>query len=122
VAIFNVILRNFALVDFFLLGKEVYAAAKGEPKPEETETTLLLIIEEMGFSIRTFNCLKRAGYTTLQDLLLLTLTEIKKIRNLGLRSSGEVAYKLKELGFDDTAWAECLQYWEPENTSTDDFE
>ena len=53
-------------------------------------------IEELDFSIRPFNVLKRAGYNTLKDLLLATDEDFSKIRNMGPHSMNEVKDKIKQ--------------------------
>ena len=57
-------------------------------------------IEEMELSVRSYNCLKRAGINTVEDLTQKTKNDMLKVRNLGLKSLEEVINKLKELGFD----------------------
>lgn len=54
----------------------------------------LITIEDMELSIRSYNCLKRAGIMTLGDLMDKTLDEMQKIRNLGRRSLKEVINKM----------------------------
>lgn len=53
----------------------------------------------MNLSVRTYNCLKRAGINTVGDLLNKTRDDFAKIRNLGQRSTEEVISKLNDLGF-----------------------
>ena len=60
-------------------------------------------IEELGLSIRAFNCLWRAGFQTVDDLLKYPSEKFLRIRNLGRRSLSEVCAKLKEIGFQDKA-------------------
>ncbi len=55
-------------------------------------------IEELNFTVRTFNCLKKANIHTIADLTKLTSTELLQIRNLGNKSLDEVREKLQELG------------------------
>ena len=55
-------------------------------------------IEELDLSVRAYNCLKRAGIHTLQDLTNMTENEMMKIRNLGKKSLKEVMDKTKEMG------------------------
>ncbi|WP_462218053.1 DNA-directed RNA polymerase subunit alpha [Mycoplasmoides genitalium] len=55
-------------------------------------------IEELDFTVRTFNCLKRSGIHTLQELLSKSLTDIREIRNLGKKSEREIIKKVQELG------------------------
>ena len=65
-----------------------------DPKVKALETT----IEDLDFSVRAYNCLKRAGIHTLQDLVNKSEPEMMKIRNLGKKSLKEVLDKIKELG------------------------
>lgn len=65
-----------------------------DPKAKALETT----IEELDFSVRAYNCLKRAGVHTLQDLVNKSESEMMKIRNLGKKSLKEVLDKVKDLG------------------------
>ena len=51
-------------------------------------------------SVRSYNCLKRAGIHTVQDLTKKTEEEMLKVRNLGKKSLDEVIKKIRELGFD----------------------
>ena len=70
---------------------------------------LSLPIEDMELSIRSFNCLKRAGKNNLGDLLTYQNSEdIYKIRNLGKKSIIEIATKIQSYGFINTAWDEFL--------------
>ena len=57
-----------------------------------------MIIEELGLSVRAYNCLKRANINTLGDLTNKTELEMMKIRNLGKKSLKEVMDKIKEMG------------------------
>lgn len=65
-----------------------------DPKVKALETT----IEDLDFSVRAYNCLKRAGIHTLQDLVNRSENDMMKIRNLGKKSLKEVLDKVKELG------------------------
>lgn len=64
-----------------------------DPKQKALETA----IEDLDFSVRAYNCLKRAGIHTLQDLVNKTDADVMKIRNLGKKSLKEVLDKVKEL-------------------------
>ena len=55
-------------------------------------------IENMDFSVRTYNCLRRAGKDTLKDLVEMTEEELRGIRNLGRKSVDEVVYTLEQHG------------------------
>lgn len=69
---------------------------------EETikEKVLEMTIEELDMSVRSFNCLKRAGIDTVEDLTNRTEEEMIKVRNLGKKSLEEVIFKLHSLGLD----------------------
>ena len=62
------------------------------------ERVLELSIEEMDLSVRSYNCLKRAGINTVEDLASKTEEDMMKVRNLGRKSLEEVLYKLKDFG------------------------
>ena len=57
-------------------------------------------IEDLELSVRSFNCLKRAGISTVEDITNKTEAEMMKVRNLGKKSLDEVTYKLHSLGLD----------------------
>ena len=69
---------------------------------EETkkEKVLEMTIEELDMSVRSFNCLKRAGIDTVEDLTNRTEADMIKVRNLGKKSLEEVIQKLHSLGLD----------------------
>ena len=64
------------------------------------EKVLEMTIEELDLSVRSFNCLKRAGINTVEDLINKTEDDMMKVRNLGRKSIDEVVAKLNSLGFD----------------------
>ena len=69
-------------------------------KPEEDRERILdMTIEELDLSVRSYNCLKRAGINTVGELVRKTEEEMMKVRNLGKKSLEEVEHKLIELGF-----------------------
>jgi DNA-directed RNA polymerase subunit alpha len=59
-----------------------------------------MTIEELDLSVRSFNCLKRAGINTVEDLIGKSEDEMMKVRNLGKKSLEEVVAKLESLGFN----------------------
>jgi DNA-directed RNA polymerase subunit alpha len=65
-----------------------------DPKVKALETT----IEDLDFSVRAYNCLKRAGIHTLQDLVNKSESDMMKIRNLGKKSLKEVLDKVRDMG------------------------
>jgi len=75
-----------------------------EPEPEDEEDELSKIlempIEELELSVRSYNCLKRAGINTVDELTQRTEEDMMKVRNLGKKSLEEVTNKLAELGLE----------------------
>jgi DNA-directed RNA polymerase subunit alpha len=69
-----------------------------ENKEDPKQKALEMSIEDLDLSVRPYNCLKRIGVNTLQDLVNKTPTEMMKIRNLGKKSLKEVLDKIEELG------------------------
>ncbi|MBR1413795.1 MAG: DNA-directed RNA polymerase subunit alpha [Bacilli bacterium] len=69
-----------------------------EKKVDTVTKTLETPIEEIEFSVRAYNCLKRAGIHTMQDLISKKEVEVTKIRNLGKKSLKEVIDKVHEMG------------------------
>ena len=68
-------------------------------KPETQHDKMLeMTIEELDLSVRSFNCLKRAGINTVEDLISKTEDEMMKVRNLGRKSLEEVINKLAAMG------------------------
>ncbi len=71
-----------------------------ESKETVKEKVLEMTIEELDMSVRSFNCLKRAGINTVEDLISKTEDDMIKVRNLGKKSLEEVIAKLHSLGLD----------------------
>ena len=71
-----------------------------EKEESKKEKILEMTIEELELSVRSFNCLKRAGISTVEDLTNKTDAEMMKVRNLGKKSLDEVIAKLHSLGLD----------------------
>ena len=69
-----------------------------EKEENKKEKVLEMSIEDLELSVRSFNCLKRAGISTVEDITNMTESEMMKVRNLGKKSLDEVLAKLKELG------------------------
>ena len=69
-----------------------------EKENDEREKVLEMSIDELELSVRSFNCLKRAGINTVEELTSKTPDDMMKVRNLGRKSLEEVLEKLKELG------------------------
>ena len=69
-------------------------------REEDKQVKLMeLPIEEMDLSVRSYNCLKRAGINTIQDLIKKSRSDMFKVRNLGAKSVEEVIQKLEGYGF-----------------------
>ena len=64
-----------------------------------SEKVLQMTIEELDLSVRSFNCLKRAGINTVEDLISKTEEDMMRVRNLGRKSLEEVVEKLESLGY-----------------------
>ena len=69
-----------------------------EKEEDEKEKVLEMTIEELDLSVRSYNCLKRAGINTVEELTYKTEEDMMKVRNLGKKSLDEVSKKLEELG------------------------
>ena len=71
-----------------------------EKEENKKEKVLEMSIEDLELSVRSFNCLKRAGIATVEDIAKMTESEMMKVRNLGKKSLDEVTLKLRSLGLD----------------------
>ncbi len=71
-----------------------------EKDTKSKEKVLEMTIEELDLSVRSFNCLKRAGINTVNDLIEKSEEEMMKVRNLGKKSFDEVKEKLRSLGYE----------------------
>ncbi|HWQ30423.1 MAG TPA: DNA-directed RNA polymerase subunit alpha [Negativicutes bacterium] len=69
-----------------------------EKEEDKKEKVLEMTIEELDLSVRSFNCLKRAGINTVEELTQRTEEDMMKVRNLGKKSLEEVQQKLEALG------------------------
>ena len=69
-----------------------------ETEDDEKEKVMEMNIDELELSVRSYNCLKRAGINTVEELCNKTQEDMMKVRNLGRKSLEEVLAKLKELG------------------------
>ena len=68
-------------------------------REEDKQVKLLeLPIEEMDLSVRSYNCLKRAGINTVEDLIKKSRGDMLKVKNLGIKSIDEVIAKLESYG------------------------
>lgn len=71
-----------------------------EKEESKKEKVLEMSIEDLELSVRSFNCLKRASISTVEDLTSKTISDMMKVRNLGKKSLDEVTNKLHALGLD----------------------
>ena len=71
-----------------------------EKEESKKEKVLEMSIEDLELSVRSFNCLKRAGISTVEDLANKSEEDMMKVRNLGKKSLDEVTNKLRSLGLD----------------------
>ncbi len=86
---------------FIDLSEEAYTTEIMVEKDDKgKEKVLEMTIEELDLSVRSFNCLKRAGINTVEDLINKSEDDMMKVRNLGRKSLEEVVEKLKNLGFN----------------------
>ncbi len=93
----KILIEHFKL--FLGLTKEASEVVVMVQKEEDKkEKVLEMTIEELDFSVRSYNCLKRAGINTVQELAQKSLEDMMKVRNLGKKSLEEVEKKLKDLG------------------------
>ncbi len=82
-------------IDLSEVGKDAEIVV--ETKADEKVKVLEMTIEDLDLSVRSYNCLKRAGINTVEDLAAKTEEEMMKVRNLGRKSLDEVKYKLHAL-------------------------
>jgi len=78
----------------------VTAQVMSEKENPNINNTLNMTIDELELSVRSYNCLKRAGINTVEELTNKTPDDMMKVRNLGKKSLEEVLAKLKELGLE----------------------
>ena len=91
------------MVELFGLARELNTAAEGieiGPSPQETEyiAAYSMPIEDLNFSVRSYNCLKREEIHTVGELAARTESDLLDIRNFGQKSINEVKVKLAGLG------------------------
>ncbi|MBP9996559.1 MAG: DNA-directed RNA polymerase subunit alpha [Lachnospiraceae bacterium] len=86
-------------IDLSEAGDNLQVLATKESDANE-KTLLVMSIDELELSVRSYNCLKRAGINTVQELVAKTPDEMMKVRNLGKKSLDEVLAKLKDLGLE----------------------
>jgi len=71
-----------------------------EKEEDQKEKVLEMTIEELDLSVRSYNCLKRAGINTVQELSTKSEEDMMKVRNLGRKSLDEIRLKMDELGLE----------------------
>ena len=69
-----------------------------EKEEESMDRLMEMTVEELDLSVRSYNCLKRAGINTVDELVRKTEEDLMKVRNLGKKSLAEITEKLVELG------------------------
>ena len=100
----SVALGSKILIDHLELLTNVHDAVNDmesimkEAQGEVVNKGLVMMIEDLDLSVRSYNCLKRAGINTVEELCNRTPEDMMKVRNLGRKSLEEVLAKLKELG------------------------
>ncbi|HDK27754.1 MAG TPA: DNA-directed RNA polymerase subunit alpha [Candidatus Atribacteria bacterium] len=90
------IFTKFSPVD--IESTEEFIPEEGKEKSEK-DKILNKTIEELDFSVRSYNCLKKSGINTLRDLINYSPEEVMKIKNLGKKSLNEINEKLNKFGF-----------------------
>ncbi len=81
------------------------------PAKQPDMNSLKTSISDLPLSIRTYNCLNRAGIATLKDIVMLTFDELLEVKNLGRRSADEVLAMVRSYGYDICPEDIDPQYW-----------
>lgn len=84
--------------EFAALALELGAALSSIPRPRQTIDPASIKLDDLELSVRTSNCLKRFGVTTLADLIRFTPKDVLKINHLGRRSFNEITEVLDNFG------------------------
>ena len=95
----KILIEHFELFLDLTEGVSDAASIMAEKNDSEKEKALDLTIDELDLSVRSFNCLKRAGINTVEDLTNKSEEDMMKVRNLGRKSLEEVIAKLDSFGF-----------------------
>ncbi len=93
----KIMFDHLALFTNLTDGPEPFRSAE-EPEPEGNNKIFDMAIEDLDLSVRSYNCLKRAGINTVAELVERDEEEMMKVRNLGRKSLEEVQLKLSALG------------------------
>lgn len=91
-------LLRFSYDDLIEMGLEQELVNKISLEIKEYKESMVLNLEELNFSIRTYNCLKRAGVTSTKDLTNMTKEQLMQVRNLLEKNIDEVVAKMQEYG------------------------
>lgn len=94
----KILIEHFELFLDLTEGVSESESIMAEKSDNAKEKVLDLTIDELDLSVRSFNCLKRAGINTVEDLINKTEEDMMKVRNLGKKSLDEVKKKLSDLG------------------------
>jgi DNA-directed RNA polymerase subunit alpha len=95
----KILIEHFELFLDLAEGVNDAGSIMAEKNDSEKEKALDLTIDELDLSVRSFNCLKRAGINTVEDLTNKSEEDMMKVRNLGRKSLEEVIAKLDSFGF-----------------------
>lgn len=95
----KILIEHFELFLNLAEGVSNTESIMAETKDNTKEKVLDLTIDELDLSVRSFNCLKRAGINTVEDLINKSEMDMMKVRNLGRKSLEEVIAKLASFGF-----------------------
>lgn len=95
----KILIEHFELFLDLTEGVSESESIMAEKSDNAKEKVLDLTIDELDLSVRSFNCLKRAGINTVEDLINKTEEDMMKVRNLGRKSLEEVIAKLNSFGF-----------------------
>ena len=96
----KILIEHFELFLNLSEGISESQSIMAEAKDTAKEKVLEMTIEELDLSVRSFNCLKRAGINTVEDLTNRTEDDMMKVRNLGKKSLDEVINKLHSFGLE----------------------
>ncbi len=95
----KILIEHFELFLDLTEGVEETESIMAEKGDNNNEKVLNMTIEELDLSVRSFNCLKRAGINTVEDLINKSEEDMMKVRNLGRKSLEEVIAKLNSFGY-----------------------
>jgi len=95
----KILIEHFEIFLNLTEGAALEPSIMAEKNENTKEKVLDLTIDELDLSVRSYNCLKRAGINTVEDLIEKTEEDMMKVRNLGRKSLEEVINKLASFGF-----------------------